>query len=71
MESAGKRENIIMRLHGFETELAIVGDAVFVEGAAVADHIETGAEVGAMADARRRFDASAQKRSLHADTEAA
>ena len=48
VKAARQGKEIKMRFDGLESQLAVVGDAVFAEAAGVADHIEAGAHVGAV-----------------------
>src|SRR5579862_1784901 len=42
---SAKWKNINVAFHGFEIQVAVIGDAVFAEVAAITEHVEAGAEV--------------------------
>lgn len=58
-----------MGFNGTEAQLGGVGNAVFVEGPVIAEHVEAGAQVGSLRKRGSGFDPYAQRRGLHGDTE--
>jgi hypothetical protein len=47
MEAALKGEKIVVSFDGAEAQLAVIGDAVLMEAAVVAEHVESDAQVRA------------------------
>src|SRR5947209_1171617 len=56
VKAAGEGKEIVVCLDAFEIQLTVVGDAIFMEGAAVTEDVEAGADIGSMADACRHLE---------------
>jgi hypothetical protein len=66
MEALRPGKEIVMSFEGLETQLSIVGDVVLMEGAAIAEDIETGTKFGSMSDRSRDFEAATEEGSFDA-----